>query len=103
MSGRLNPDVTVMDEEESPQQAGTPAAGVTGTAAAADSAAPGGQHYEEVAANYESAFFYSSLEYREWVMEHLMRHFGLPDEVGRMDRGRGDGWPGATSMLLLLW
>ena len=48
----------------------------------ASSSCPGGQHYEEVAASYEAAFFYSSPDYRSWVMEHVLRHFGLPDEVG---------------------
>ena len=50
-------------------------------AAATSGTGSGGQHYDEVAANYEAAFFYSSVEYRDWVMGHVLRHFGLPDEV----------------------
>jgi hypothetical protein len=53
-----------------------------GDTPAASASGPGGQHYEEVAASYEAAFFYSSPEYRAWVMERVLRHFGLPDEVG---------------------
>lgn len=52
----------------------------TGTAAA-DQSGQEAQHYDAVAATYESAFFYSSIEYRDWVMGHLLHHFRLPDEV----------------------
>lgn len=31
----------------------------------------------------QAAFFYSSVVYRDWVLAHLLRHFGLPDEVRR--------------------
>lgn len=52
------------------------------TAASADqSGDQEAQHYDAVAATYESAFFYSSIEYRDWVMGHLLHHFRLPNEV----------------------
>ncbi len=28
------------------------------------------------------AFFYSSVEYRDWVLSRLLRHFDLPNKVG---------------------
>lgn len=36
-----------------------------------------------MAASYEAAFFYSSEDYRDWVLGHLMRHMHLPDPVRR--------------------
>ena len=52
------------------------------TSAASEGAGDDGGHYGgAVAAQYEQAFFYSSVEYRDWVMAHLLRHFGLPNEV----------------------
>lgn len=50
-------------------------------------------HYAEVAAEaYEQAFFYSSPEYRRWVMGHVERYFGLPDPEARIvDLGGGTG------------
>jgi hypothetical protein len=38
-------------------------------------------HYTAVAESYEAAFFYSSPEYRSWVLERLLLHFRLQDEV----------------------
>ena len=61
-----------------------------GTMAAAARRAAGGaaacstaddSHYVHVADKYEEAFFYSSIEYREWAMQHVIRHFGLPAQV----------------------
>ncbi|KAL4448274.1 hypothetical protein ABPG75_005493 [Micractinium tetrahymenae] len=50
------------------------------------------QHYDAVAATYESAFFYSSIEYRDWVMGHLLDHFRLPDQEAEIvDLGGGTG------------
>lgn len=60
------------------------AAAATADQSGSDSQA---QHYDAVAATYESAFFYSSVEYRDWVMGHLLRHFRLPDEVGSQSMG----------------
>lgn len=48
---------------------------------AVNAGAPSDAHYTDVADSYEAAFFYSSPEYRSWILEHLMRHFRLPDEV----------------------
>lgn len=63
----------------------------TGTAAA-DQSGQEAQHYDAVAATYESAFFYSSIEYRDWVMGHLLHHFRLPDEEAEVvDLGGGTG------------
>ena len=42
-----------------------------------------------------AAFFYSSIEYRDWVLGHLLRHFGLPDEAR--------GWRGAGRGIALAW
>ena len=57
--------------------------------------------------SFPAAFFYSSLEYRDWVLGHLLRHFGLPDEASscccccrgaQHGMGRhGEGWRGAWS------
>lgn len=49
--------------------------------AAAEPATAEPGHYESVAAAYEKAFFYSSVEYRDWVLSHLLHHMGLPNQV----------------------
>ncbi|KAK9829633.1 hypothetical protein WJX72_006983 [[Myrmecia] bisecta] len=53
------------------------------------------QHYEEVAAAYEQAFFYSSVEYRDWILQHVLHHFQLPAQNGAdvkvVDLGGGTG------------
>lgn len=76
---------------------GAGAAASTAATAAATAVTSGSereaQHYDQVAASYEAAFFYSSQHYRDWVLGHLMRHMALPDEVGppadsRMPHGR---------------
>lgn len=41
----------------------------------------GNGHYDSVAEDYEKAFFYSSVDYRDWVLGHLLRHFRLPDQA----------------------
>lgn len=38
-----------------------------------------------------AAFFYSSEEYRDWVLSHLLRHFGLPDEASQRSAGGEEG------------
>jgi hypothetical protein len=52
-----------------------------GNDGAGNNAEGGSAHYTDVAVKYESAFFYSSPDYRDWVMKHLLCHFGLPHEV----------------------
>ncbi|PSC70320.1 phytanoyl-dioxygenase [Micractinium conductrix] len=59
---------------------------------ASSSSSAGQPHYEEVAASYDAAFFYSSIEYRDWVLGHLLRHMRLPDESASIvDLGGGTG------------
>lgn len=68
-------------------RAGTKLAAAANTQAPADSSAAmaaeeqQGGHYDSVAADYEKAFFYSSIDYRDWILGHLLCHFGLPSQV----------------------
>lgn len=76
-----------------PPTAGAAAAsaggGETPSCPAATDSHADSHHYDEVAANYEAAFFYSSLEYRKWVLSHLLRHMHLPDPVSWQGREVG--------------
>ncbi|KAI3426371.1 hypothetical protein D9Q98_008743 [Chlorella vulgaris] len=63
-----------------------------GNDGAGNNAEGGSAHYTDVAVKYESAFFYSSPDYRDWVMKHLLCHFGLPHEdASIVDLGGGTG------------
>ena len=40
-------------------------------------------HYESVADEYESAFFYGDIEYRDWLLSHLVTLFRIEADSER--------------------
>ena len=52
-------------------------------------------HYESVADEYESAFFYGDIEYRDWLLSHLVTLFRIEADSGErfdlVDIGGGTG------------